>query len=211
MNTVFDRIAVVLSCLILAGCGPGWITWAEGTDVLRTAIVAEARVGDQTVASIFLSNGSFTCAQPARDDPNDMTQALTGLQNAACREGARHVFVRLFRETGSDWTGRYHGVDQVGEGSPTEHVAEASYYAVEEAFLVETPLLARAYAAAEEERVLEAAAGGTVEITRDGERMVGSFQFPDAALQGSFRARWCGADTSLLALLAPVPFHLCTP
>lgn len=211
---VFDGRALRCAgvAALLAGCTSGRITWDDGTDVLRTAIYKETSSNGVHSAGLLLSNSSFGCALPKSDDPSVAAQEIAALLAAACREGARHVNIRLFRVGGGDWTGSYPGVDTASVAALTDgqpRLADAVYYGVDEAFLVDLGVVRRAYAAQDDALDLDAADGGVVEIRRDGDRLVGEFAFPRGSLQGTFRATLCEGDTSLLDFLEPSPSHLC--
>lgn len=200
----------VMSLLFLTGCAPGTIAWPTGHDQLRTALYREVDAGAVKRLQLVLSNGTFGCDLPAEADPVAQQQALLELQISACRENARHVAVELLRGDGSDWVGLYPGdsnMDPAQIAASRPRLSNGSYYGIDEAALSAAEDFVRTYAVVEGQDVLalDIGDGGEVEISGDGERLRGRFEFPMADLSGTFRAESCETGTLFdLLVLSPV-------
>lgn len=162
---------------------------------------------------LVLSNGVFDCDLPTESDPIEQQQALFELQIAACRENARHVAIELLRGDGADWVGVYPGdshldVSQIAGTRP--RLSNGSYYGIDEAALSAADDFVRTYGVVQGQDVqaLDIGDDGEVEITFDGDRLRGRFEFPSADVSGSFRARACETGT-LFDLLALSPVASC--
>ncbi len=73
--------------LALIACASGTLVTPDGRQPIRTALLAS----DGESGTLLLSNGDLGCDLPPADDVLASADALF----AACREGARHVVVRL--------------------------------------------------------------------------------------------------------------------
>jgi hypothetical protein len=184
----------------------------SGPAPLRTALY---RLGprqglDELV--LLLSNGELSCGLPGLTDLEAQSDATEVLYTAACREGAQHVVLRLYSWEG-EWLGQFPGSDAASAemlSSAQRHVAGGSFYAVEEAILVEVDGLGRFYAAEESVYVPELGDGGQVMVDKmDDRALTGWFSFPDDDLSGEFRAERCEGDTSLLDVVSPDLVHFC--
>ncbi|MCB9691460.1 MAG: hypothetical protein H6736_06575 [Alphaproteobacteria bacterium] len=195
------------------GCAQGHLRWEGGDDVLRTALVQETTDGGLPHLTVVLSNSTFTCDLPSDPDPVAQTQALLDLSTAACREGAEHVLIELWRADGQDWQGVYTGDPEAGPallGAERTHLADASWYGIDEAALASTRDFVRTYGVtlSGTHRFDHIGEGGEVELL-DGEGTRGRFDFPDASLSGRFQAERCEPGASLFALLANSPVAAC--
>jgi hypothetical protein len=205
------RCALAL-CLLPACSDPGIIWSPSGTTPLRTALY---RVGprqglDELV--MLLSNGELTCGLPGLTDLEAQSDATAVLYTAACREGAQHVVLRLYSWDG-EWTGNFPGSDSASPemlSAAEQQVAGGSFYAVEEAVLVEVEGLGRFYAAEESVYLPQLGDSGQVMVEKMDERgLTGWFSFPDEALSGEFQAERCEGDTSLPDVVSPDLVHFC--
>jgi len=194
--------------LVAVGCGgPGQLHFPGGSAPIRTAWY---RIDSQPnpQLQVFLSTGRFPCSFP------DVTgeayrEALGELQVAACREDSRHVGLSLFQVRGTDFDGVYPaeaGANAAALGPGARRLANGSYFAVEEAFLVEVQGLGRAYSPSEETYLPELGSG-QVEVD-SGDRLRGALSF-DAGVHGHFVAEACPAEDGLLDLLVSAPLQLC--
>ncbi len=203
----------LLPLLLAMGCAtPGVLQTPDGITEIRTA---RYRIGVRDGLPeivVLLSNGYFECGIPRYDDAAAQEAALTSLGAAACREGAKHVALHLYRRE-DGWTGGYPGLtDASAEDLDEDHprLARAAYYGVDEAFLVELDGLIRGYAAAKSTLLDGLGTGGLVQIDADtGDRLDGWFQFPDEGLAGEFRAERCTGDTSLIDVVTTAPTFYC--
>ena len=202
---------------MLACNGPGTLYTPDGPEMLRTASYRVGLRDGEPEMVLLLSNGHFTCGWPSFSDTETQAMAIAALLAAACREGARHVSLRAWDRTLS-WDGVFPGRSNVPSDALSDEIprlATGSFYAVEEAFLVEIDGLARGYAASEEIYYPHMGDGGTVELspagtTRDGtERMRGWFAFPEEGISGEFLAERCVGDTSLLDVVTAQTDHYC--
>jgi hypothetical protein len=205
---------------MLACGGPGTLYSPDGTDELRTA---SYRVGIRDGAPelvILLSNGVLGCGFPFESETAAQAEAVEGMVAAACREGARHVALRLY-DRDARFTGSFPGLSGA-DGRALEtlpRVSAGAYYAVEEAFLIEIDGLDRGYAASEDLYLPELGDGGRVEITSTAvnpaagevgaETLSGWFDFPDERVSGEFRAERCIGDTSLIDAVTAQTDHFC--
>ena len=181
-------------------------------EILRTALARHEVVDGVAHASIVLSNGLFECELPKHDDPARAQQALQNLVTGACREGAKHVTLQLWREPGGSWEGDYTGI---GGGGPldlskkTPRVADAVYYSVDEAFLAQLEDLDRAYYVEERTLVSGASDNGAIRIDHSGSVMRGSVALPDVDVLAEFEAEWCTGTASLMRMLEGSPGYVC--
>jgi hypothetical protein len=196
---------------LAAGCAPGRIEWATGSDDLRTALYIverDATTGASPRIRLLLSNGEFGCSLPSFTDDSgfsteesDQEQALALLQlvTAMCREDARHVVLDLYHLRWEDAPGVYPGdsvADATSLGSPNRW-SRAAYLGVEEARVADEDGLSRAYEIVEVDARPLLGDGGEASISRLEEgHAVGHFSFPEANISGDFRATECASDTS---------------
>lgn len=210
----------MLACSV-ACSEPGVLYSPEGTEPLRTAAYRVGLRGGEPELVVLLSNGEFTCGWPAFTDTNDQAEAIEGLLAAACREGAQHVSIRAYDRT-ARWSGSFPGRSGGSFGDLTEdqpRLSSGSFYAVEEAFLVQVDGLDRGYAASEELYFPEMGDGGTVELEPLGpgpgkggtgpDRLRGWFDFPVQGISGEFLAEQCTGDTSLIDVVTAQTDHYC--
>jgi hypothetical protein len=206
-------LRATLALFVLSACrDPGTIWSPMGTTPLRTALY---RVGprqglDELV--LLLSNGELTCGLPGLTDAEAQSDAIEVLYTAACREGAQHVVLRLYSWDG-DWLGQFPGAASASPdllSSARREVAGGSFYAVQEAILVNVEGLGRYYAAAESLYLPDLGEGGEIMVEKmDEQALTGWFSFPDDELSGEFRAERCEGDTSLLDVVEPDLVHFC--
>lgn len=205
-------IPVLLGALI-TGCADSGTLWIDGrAERLRTMLVRADSTEDATRATVVLSNGLFSCKLPELDDPARAQQAVQNMITAACREGAVHLNLTLWRTPEGDWSGTYPGLSYAGplDLSPKQtRLSDAVFYSVEEAILVEYVNLDRAYAV--ESAILEEGAGdgGQVDVIEETTGLGGGFSMPSLGLTGTFQAQWCEADDNQFALLESSPAFVC--
>jgi hypothetical protein len=196
----------------LFACSEGQLWRGEERELLRTALVRQDTADGMHHAALLLSNGLFECDLPTFDDPARVEQTLQAVITAACREGARHLNLQLWRDAGSDWTGDFSGIASAGPhalGTSSHRVAGATWFAVNEAYLAESIDANRVLAALEDELVLDAAAGGTVRIHKDNGELVGDAWIPELGVHVTFKAQYCDPSASLFALLEASPAFVC--
>lgn len=196
----------------LGGCSPGSFTRNGDSEKLQTALIREDAVDGLYRATVVLSNGRFGCDLPNFDDPARAQQALQAIAAAACREGAHHLNLSLWRRDGDDWVGDYAGLTNAGPASLTEdnnRLFDGTWYAVNEAFLVETQALDRAYAIADDELLANIGDGGDLVIDTDGDTVDGRVYLPQAGVYANFHAERCDRDATLFALLEASPVTVC--
>ena len=199
--------------MLCTGCTDGQLWYQGDREVLRSALARVEVVDGAPHASIVLSNGLFTCDLPKHDDPARAQQALQNLVAAACREGARHVSLQLWRDADKGWEGRYTGI---GGGGPVDlsakrpRVADAIFYNVDEAFLSDSIDLDRGYHVSADTLVLGALDGGTVDIDHhDAREIRGSAYLPELDVHADFRAEVCKKDDVLIQMIAASPAYVC--
>lgn len=181
-------------------------------EILRTALARHEVVDGVAHASIVLSNGLFECELPKHADPARAQQALQNLVTGACREGARHVTIELWREPGGTWEGDYTGI---GGGGPldlskkTPRIGDAVYFSVDEAFLAQLEDLDRAYYVEERTLVSGASDDGTIRIEHSGRKMKGSVFLPEVDVIAEFDAEWCEGTASQMRMLEGTPGYRC--
>lgn len=203
---------------LLAACAPGEVRWGTGEDWLRTALYVENDpVAEGAGTRVLLSTGIFGCDLPAEADPAAQAEALLDLAVAACREDARHLAIRLWRDPGLDRVGVYRGQAGAGPAALTEldpRLASVDYVGVEEAALTLSDLpqfgeaLGGTYRPTEVARASAAGTGGQVRVRGD-EVLVGAFDFPDLHVSGRFRAERCAAGSALFDLAFTAPTLSC--
>ncbi len=180
---------------------------------MRTALVKYDVDQGVMRARLILSTGLFECELPATDRPAaEVQDAYQDLVTGACREGAAHLSVQLLRRTGEDWIGKYPGMSGArGDTLPLgrDRASDATWYTVKEAFLVEFASLDRAYVIDEQELIVNAGDGGTVEIDRDRNGLGGHLWFPEPGVSADFQATQCGEDSMLFDLLEASPVSVC--
>lgn len=190
--------------LLVGGCAPGTIHWDTGSDLLRTALFTR----EQPRTVMFLSTGAFDCDLPTSDDPQQQAEALTRFTTAACREGARHLVLDLWRPEGADDVGTYEAVEEPPEW-PWPRAVRATGVVIEEARATQSFGLEPTYEPTEVDRWISADDRGEVAIERGGDELVGTFDFRDHA-RGRFRATLCDQDATLLDLLVTSPIAACS-
>ena len=195
---------------VLTGCTAGRIDWADGTTEVRSALNRVAWDGNVKLASVFLTNGEIGCGRPTTDDPVVQEDAVQELFLAMCREDARHVHLMLWRDpTTAKWSGSYPARRGAVAADLTDgRLARGATYGIGEAYRVELPAIPRGYAA-EDLDVRPDLGAGEVDVVGHGERLDGTFAFPDAQVSGRFRAEPCIGDTSLLDVVEAGPTFLC--
>jgi len=181
---------------------------------MRTALVKYDVDQGVMRARMVLSTGLFQCALPSTEgrsaaEAQDDTQDLAA---GACREGAAHLSVQLLRRSGEDWTGVYPGIG--GSRGDTlaldeKRAADVTWYAINEAFLVEFASHDRAYAVDDKELFVDAGDGGTVEIYKDRDGLKGHLWFPEPGVSAEFHTEVCGEDSNLFDLMEASPVSLC--
>ena len=180
---------------------------------VRTALARSTEVDGVRHLTVLISNGLFECDLPEFEDPARVEQTLQSVLTASCREGAQHLNLQLWRDVGGeDWTGQYEGFAQAGPDlldGTTHRVADAAFFAVQEAFLAESIGADRVLAALEDELIMPAGAGAHVRIDRSGSRLGGVASVPEANLEVFFEARFCDEDASLFPLLEASPAFVC--
>ncbi|MFT4624068.1 MAG: hypothetical protein ACI8PZ_002724 [Myxococcota bacterium] len=199
-----------LAALVLAGCTSGRINWADGTTEVRSALYRVGLDAGIPSASVFLTNGEIGCSLPSTDDPVTQEDAVQDLFLAMCREDARHVHLLLWRHPDSqEWTATYPARREASAAALSgRRLARGATYGVGEAYRVELPGVPRGYAA-EDLDVRPDLGRGEVEVIEHGDRLDGSFSFPEAKVSGRFRATQCLDDTSLLDVVEAGPTFLC--
>lgn len=197
---------MLISLLLACATGPGTIGSPLGAVELRTASYRVSETDAGTEAVILLSNGDLPCDLPV-DDVVEAQRVAT----AACREGARHLVLRVYAEDGvyvGDFGGRSHlRIDETTDEEP--RLVGASWYAVLEAALVDLEGLGRAYMATSDELLSDFGSGGELSLVEEDGALTGTFDFPVEELTGTFEATACQGGSSLLDLLALYPVALC--
>lgn len=204
--------ARVASFALLAGCTPGEL-WVDGDrEVLRTALVRTEEVDGVAHASVVLSNGLFACDLPRHDNPARAQQALQNLVTSACRQGAHHLTLQLWRGPDGDWTGTYPGRGGSGPADlagDQPRVADAIWYSADDVFLANLPDLDRAYFVEDRTLLLGASDGGEVEVTQDGPRFDGHAWLPEIDAWVSFSAEVCSGRADGMRLIDANPGYVC--
>lgn len=205
-------LARLLCPVALAACTPGAL-WVDGDrEVLRTALVRTEEVDGVGHASVVLSNGLFSCDLPQHEDPARAQQALQNLVTAACRQGAHHLTLQLWRGADGDWTGTYPGL---GGGGPTDlsadqpRLADAIWYSADDVFLANLPDLDRAYYVEKRTLLLGASDGGEVRVFHDGARFEGEAWLPEIDAFVSFSAEVCEGAADGMRLVDASPGYVC--
>lgn len=191
--------------LLFTACapGPGHVSSPLGQDALRTAWFVERETDGVRELDLLLSNGLLPCALPTVT--SELESAVTG----ACREGARHLTLRLFHPTGP-FDGVFAGrTNARPDEAADEPFVRASWYAVIEAALVDLDGLGRSYLATESEFLPAFGSGGDVTVAPTDDGLAGTFLFPAEDLSGAFEARACQGDATLVELLVDYPVALC--
>jgi hypothetical protein len=205
-------ILIITACAATVSCETSRMWWPGHTAQLRTALVKYDVDEGVIRARMVLSTGLFQCELPVFDQPAEAEDAQQDLLNGACREGAAHLSVQLLRRSGPDWTGRYRGQSEVrGDTLPLDQkrAADASWYTVNEAYLVEFGPLDRAMVVEDMELMIDIGDGGTVEITRDREGLKGHLWFPEPGVSADFDTEVCGEGSTLFDLLEASPVTFC--
>ena len=206
------RLTLLCAGFLSACQAPGTL-WVNGEATpLRTVLVRADETEGATRATVVLSNGLFGCRLPQLDDPARAQQAVQNMITAACREGAVHLNLTLWRTPDGTWTGAYPGVAYGGPldlGPEQPRLSDAIYYSVEEAILVEYVSLDRAYAVEAATYAEGAGAGGRVDIAGDDGSLWGSVNLPSLGLNGQFDAEWCEAEDNQFALIESSPAFVC--
>jgi hypothetical protein len=200
------RPPAFVSRALLAGClagaiachPPGELQWDGGRAPLRTAFwQARDDAPDGGHISVGLSTSEFPCAPDlVSDDPAELTLNQLELQTGACREGARHLVVELWRTTGGV-AGDYTGLE--ADDGVTERFATGHWFAIEEAGVLYIDGINRSYAPVDgaSELSLRAGTGGEVAIDSADERVTGELWFPEVGVAAEFDAVECPAGPNL--------------
>jgi len=195
--------SAVLALATLAGCaGPGEVQWEGGRAPLRTALWQDRSTdaGDHLV--LALSTSEFPCELGlVSDDPAEVALQQLELQTAACREGARHLVIDLWRD-GGDPTGIYPGFT-LGDAATLATIprfSTAAWFAIEEAGVQYIDGINRSYGPLDGqfEVLPNLGTGGEVEIHAADAWIEGELWFPEAGVAADFRAEACEQGPTLL-------------
>ncbi len=191
-----DRSRTFLGALAsLAACsGPGELQWEGGRAPLRTAFWQRRDLNNVTLA---LSTSEFPCAlELFGDDPAEIALNQLELQTAACREGARHLVIELWRQEGA-LPGVYPGRSTTAMSGA--RFSTAKWFAVEEAGVLYIDGINRSYSpsGAAWEVVLDGAAGGEVHVSTGRPEVKGDLWLPEIGVSADFHAVECPAGPTL--------------
>lgn len=197
----------VLPSILLLACGPGQLVNAEGPQPLRTALYGIEVSEEQSIATVFLSNGEFGCALQETPDPSERLEAQTELLAAACREDARHLLLRFSRPVGTSWEEAYDGAELGDRGplfDPLVHEVSARYHAIIEAQLAREDGLVRQFSVSEEENLL-IGPGGTGTLLNPEEGVLeGSYDAPSQQIGARFRAIECEPEDDVFRVVSTI-------
>jgi hypothetical protein len=191
-------------------CRLGTLQTPEGPVPLNTARYLDGERDGVPTRALLLSNGRFACDMPAEADPTAVQDALASFYTAACREGARHLVIRLASRQG-DWEGAWSlaEADAVGEVlAGAERAADASWATVGEAFLVEIPELGAAPVSLEQ-ALIEPLSPGTLRTEGAGDRWSGALYAEGIGLQATFHAEPCPGAGTLIERMTTAPLGSC--
>lgn len=203
------RVSLLLVASVVGGCAPGRIDWGEDHDRLRTAmfVVDEDEHGEGYDAiTMLLSTGELGCTLPNEATYADQALALLEWQTAICREGSRHLLVRLWHEVERPRAGRYLGDTEAAAGGSDapERWATATYFAIDEAEADNGNSLNRTYDPEAVTYVPLAGRSAVVDVDAPrAQTLRGRFNFPDLHVSGRFDAEACTVDDAMLRELEP--------
>lgn len=209
---------------LATACTPGTIAWSTGEDDLRTVIYQTQPLDGASPPTerirLFLSNGDvgdLDCYMPVNEgDAAEVADGWDRLLFALCREDARHVYVDMFRPTGSAVLGRY---ETDSDGVPGtfdvfDHWVRGTYTGIDEATTRSGDSLVQDYDVVRSTWGSLGDGGDVVLDSADDDTIRGTFGFPAMNVSGDFVAQRCDErpdQVRILDFLADLAFTPQTP
>ena len=187
--------------LLLLGCAAGNLSWSEGSAPVMTAWALEQPGEERDELYLLISNSELSsCRFDLGDieaiDSSSQEETAQELALMLYREGSRIAYLHLYRFRQDTWEGTFplssEPVNAVLDDRDP-FAAEAAWWAMLEARVVQDNGLIRSYEPVEYEVEVDVPAGD-VQIDRDGERLHGRFGLETLDVSGTFKASRCDAD-----------------